>query len=184
MRIAMALLFATCLGGTACTSPDESSGDLHLELVQAPATMTPGSSAAQAILVKVVNGDGATVPGVPVGWSVISGGGRLTFSADTSGVDGLATAQWKPGLVAGLQAIGAYIYDQPALTITVKAEALRADKITTAYRSGCGLRGTAVYCWEYPSSTATVKRLVPERQVRDLALSLSYLCVLDQAGTV
>ena len=61
---------------------------------------------------KVVNGDGTAAPGVPVAWSIMSGGGFLSVSADTSGIDGLAAAQWTPGLVAGPQEIGAYIYDE------------------------------------------------------------------------
>jgi hypothetical protein len=181
-RLAFAL--AAALGSAACSSPDDASGEMHLVLVQAPATATPGSPESSPIIVKVVDGDGAAVAGVPVTWTVKSGGGRLRASADTSGVDGLASAQWIPGLVAGPQQLGASIYDQPALTVTVNAEALRADKIATAYRSGCGLRATAVYCWEYSSSTAAVRRVIPERPAHDLALSSSYLCILEQAGTV
>lgn len=181
MRLAS---LAAGLASTACSSPDDASGDMHLVLVQAPETATPGSPVAQSIIAKVVNGDGTAAPGVPVRWTIRSGGGRLQAGADTSGVDGLAAARWTPGLEAGAQEIGAYLYDQPALTIRVNAEAFLADKIVTAYRSGCGLQGEAVYCWEYPGPTGITRRILPDLHVRDLALSWSYLCVVDQAGSV
>lgn len=182
MRLVLALTAA--LGVAACSSPDDASGDFHLELVQAPTTATPGSVAPQSVLVRVVNGDGTSIPGVPVTWSIRSGGGHLTPSADTSGVDGLAAAQWTPGLAAGSQQIGVTIYDQLALTVTVEAEVFRADKITTAYRSGCGLRGRGVWCWEYAGTAASIERVLPELQARDIALSGSYLCVLQLSGSV
>ena len=180
VRLALAVLPAVL----ACSSPEDSSGDTHLVLVQAPETVTPGSPVAQSIIVKVVNGDGTAITGVPVRWAIQAGGGRLQASADNSGVDGLATARWIPGLEVGSQEIGAYLYDQPALTIRVNAEAFHADKITTAYRSGCGLQGDAVYCWEYPGATGITRRILPDLHLRDLALSWSYLCVVDQASSV
>lgn len=185
MKTRLVLALATALASAACSSPDDASGDMHLELVQAPTKVTPGAATPQSVLVKVVNGDGTSISGVPVTWSVRSGGGHLTPSADTSGVDGLAAAQWTPGLATGSQAIGASIYNQPALTITVNADAFRADKIATAYRSGCGLKGSDVWCWDYSyGANASVLHVVPELQARDIELSGSFLCVLEQAGSV
>lgn len=177
---------ALLLGTAACSTPDDASGDLHLVLVQAPTTVTPGSATDQSVLVKVVNGDGTSVSGVPVTWSIRMGGGTIRAIADTSGVDGLVAARWTPGLAAGNQQIGVTIYDQPALTVTVEAEVFRADKITTAYRSGCGLKGSGVWCWSYDDhgTTASIQRVRPELQARDIALSGSSLCVLELSGSV
>ena len=185
MRMRPVYAVAALLASAACSSPDDASGDFHLELVQAPTTVTPGSVVPQSVLVRVVNGDGTSISGVPVTWSIQSGGGTLTPSADTSGVDGLATAQWTPGLATGSQAIGASIYDQPALTIAVNAAAFRADKIGTSYRAGCGILAGAAWCWDFGSATtATVSRVMSQVHARDIAMGSTFVCVLDESGAV
>ncbi len=179
----MRLSLATLLVAVACSSPDDDSGDLHLVLVQAPDVVTPGSPTSQPLLVKVVNGDGVGIAGVPVRWSVSPGNGALGPSADTSGVDGLASARWVPGLQAGTQQVGAYIYDQPALSITVKADAFHADKLSTMLGRGCGLRGAEVWCWKDDYQPRPIRRILPQVEAHDMAASYGLACVLDAAGS-
>ena len=181
MRCPQCLLIGL-LTAAACSSPDDSSGDMHLVLVEAPETALPGSPVAHTLLVKVVNGDGISVPGIPVLWSIRSGGGRLSASADTSGVDGLAAARWTPGPVASPQQIGVSIYDQPAMTITVAPDAFRADRVDAGYRGVCGLQGTATWCWVYRRNNDQTFRILSQVQAKALALSDSYACVVDTAG--
>ncbi len=180
MRIVLA--FAAALASGACSSPDDASGDFHLELVQAPTVVTPGTVTPQSVLVRVVNEDGTSIPGVPVTWSIRSGGGRLTPSADTSGVDGLAAAQWTPGLLAGSQAIGASIYDQPALKITIAADAFHADRIDAGAGGVCGLQGTATWCWVDGRNSNQTFRILSQVQAKTLALSDGNACVVDLGG--
>lgn len=183
MRIPGVVLIATLAGVTACSSPDDASGDMHVVVVSAPEKATPGSLEFQSIIVRVVNGDGTAIPGVPVTWTVRSGGGRLRASADTSGVDGLASAQWVPGLLAGSQEIGAYLYDQPALVVAVNAEALHADKLASTFERGCGLQGTAVWCWRDDYPAQSTRRILSQYQARDVATTYQFGCILDSAGT-
>ena len=186
MNRRVVLAVAAALATAACSSPDDESGEMRLELVNAPASATPGGMATFPLIVRVVNGDRAPVAGVPVSWHVKTGGGTLRVSADTSGVDGLAAAQWRPGLLAGRQEVGVSIYDEPALTITVNTDAFRADKIVTSFRSGCGVRAGAVWCWSYGpwGDSASIRRVMSPIRARDVALNGSFLCVLDEAGAV
>ncbi len=181
-RPLLAVAVVAALGSAACSSPDDASGEVHLELAQAPATATPGSPSSELIIVRVVNGDGTSVPGVPVAWSIVTGGGRLRASSDTSGVDGLATAQWTPGLTAGEQRIGATLYDQPALVISVGTEVFHADKLAATFARGCGLRGTEVWCWQHDAPDQSTRRVLPQIQARDIATTYSVACILDGAG--
>lgn len=178
------LAIAAALWSAACSSADDVSGDVHLELVQAPETAAPGSPEPQPIVVKVVSEDGSAAPGVPVRWTVRSGGGHLQASADTSGLDGLAAVQWLPGLAAGSQEIGVYLYDQPALVITVNAAVLHADKLSTSFERGCGLQGTAVWCWRDDYPARPTQRILPQYEAKDIAATYQHACILDAAGTV
>lgn len=182
MRLRLHTALAIALGATACSSPDDTPGEVHLVLVQAPTVATPGSTTSLGVLVQVVNGDGTGVPGVPVVWSVRSGGGRIVASADTSGVDGLAAAQWTPGLATGSQAIGASIYDQQALTITVNTDAFHADRIDAGAGGVCGLQGTATWCWVRGRNNDQTFRILSQVQAKTLALSDGYSCVVDLVG--
>ncbi len=177
--VALLVVVATLAG---CTSPDDGSGELHLQLVQGPDTVTPGTVIPQAIVVKVVDGDGGGVAGVPVTWSIGSGGGTLSASADTSGVDGLAGALWTPGLAASSQEVLASIYDQPALRITAPTAAFHADRMDAGWGGVCGIQGTATWCWVRGRNDNQTYRILSQVQAKTLALSDNYACVVDVAG--
>lgn len=179
IRVALAMLPFVL----ACSSPDDSSGDVQLILVKSPEKATPGSTTPQSIIVKAVSGDGTAIPGVPVAWIIQSGGGQLQASADTSGVDGLAVAQWTPGLQGASQTIGAYIYDQLALTITVATPVFHASKLATNFERGCGLQGTAVWCWRDDVPARPIRRIMPQLEAKDVAASYWFACILDPSGT-
>ena len=50
-------------------------------------------------------------------------------SADTSGLDGLASAEWIPGLTESEQQISVSVYDQPALQIAHMVAAVRKEDL-------------------------------------------------------
>lgn len=182
MRLRLHTALAVALGALACSTPDDSSGDLHLVLVQAPESATPGADSALAVLVKVVNGDGTAVTGVPVNWSIASGGGTIRATADTSGVDGLAAAQWTAGLAAGSQQVAASIYGDEALKITISTPALHADKVDAGYGAMCALQGTVTWCWVKGRNSNQTVRVLSQVQAKELALGDDYLCVVDTGG--
>lgn len=178
-------LVVSCLV-SACSPDAEPSGGSQIELVQAPSDVTPGVPTAQVLIVRVLDDMGQSTQGVPVRWEAAPGSGSLEQSADTSGVDGLASALWTPGLSLEEQQVSVTIYDQPAFRILVRAAAFHADKIGAYYRDGCGLAGTAVWCWAHSSfygPTATIARVLPQLGVVDIAVSSGYVCALDASGT-
>lgn len=180
LRRVTIIALAGALGG--CTSPDDPSGDMHLVLVQGPTAATAGTTLPQSILVRVMDGDGKSVSGVPVTWAVALGGGSIRPSADSSGVDGLAAAQWTLGLGAGTNQIGVTIYGEPALSISVEGSAFHADKVDAGFRSACGLQGTALWCWGWLPLAPEPRRELPSLEVKEVAVSDADLCVLDLGG--
>jgi hypothetical protein len=183
LRLHTALVVSCCV--SACSVDDDPSPPGRLEVVQAPTTVVPGEPTAQTLIVRVLDDMGQSAQGVPVSWEVGPGSGSLRQSADTSGLDGLANSDWTPGLSQGEQLVSVSIYDQPALQIRVRTSVFHADRIAVSYRSGCGLAGSAVWCWDYAydGTTASIKRVLPQLEVRDLAVGGSYVCVLDAAGS-
>lgn len=184
LRLHTALAVSCCV--SACSVDDDPSPPGRLEVVQAPVTVVPGEPTAQILIVRVLDDMGQSTQGVPVRWEAAPGSGSLTQSADTSGLDGLASVEWTPGLDLGEQQVSVSIYDQSALQIRVPSRVFHADKIGAFYRNGCGLAGTAVWCWEQGSfygPGATITRVLPQISVADLAVTSGYVCVLDAPGT-
>lgn len=184
LRLHTALAVSCCI--SACSVDDDPAPATRLEVVQAPATVVPGEPTPQVVIVRVLDGMGQSTQGAPVRWGAALGSGSISAIADTSGIDGLASAEWLPGAGQGEQVISVYIYDQPALQIRVRADAFRADKIGVYYRDGCGLSGTAVWCWKHASfygPGATITRVLPQLHLTDLAVTSGYICALDDAGT-
>ena len=165
------LAFACALASAACSSPDDSSGEMHLVVMQAPEAMTPGDREAQTIVVRVLNGDGTPVAGIPVTWRIASGGGTVRAASDTSGVDGLAAAQWRAGITGGPQQLAVSIYDQPAVKVSVQADVFHAEKLSTTFGRGCGLQAQEglVLGDDYP--VRPIHQVMPRIEAHDIAAS-------------
>ena len=118
---------------------------MHLVVMQAPEAMTPGDREARTIVVRVLNGDGTPVAGIPVAWRIASGGGTVRAASETSGIDGLAAAQWRAGSPAEPQELAVSIYNQPAVRISAQADVFHADKLSTTFERGCGLQASRRY---------------------------------------
>jgi len=99
LRLHTALVVSCCV--SACSTDDDPLPASRLEVVQAPASVVPGEPTPQTLIVRVLDNTGQTAQGVPVQWTAAPGSGSLTQSADTSGLDGLASAEWLPGLAEG-----------------------------------------------------------------------------------
>jgi hypothetical protein len=182
VHITPALVLAVMLGAAACSSPDDTSGDLHLELVQAPTTGAAGSRLSP-IIIRVVDADDQPRSGVPVTWAVAAGGGSIRPAADTSGVDGLAAAEWTLGFAAGENRLAISIFDQVALPVAVLGDAFHADQVTVTYGRACGVSDGDLWCWSTNYGDRQLLRRLPQFQVAQAALSGSHVCALDRAGT-
>ena len=70
-------------------------------------TAPAGSRLPAGLVVRVVDGDDNPVSGVPVTWSVESGGGSVSPTSGATGTDGLATTAWTLGASTGRQRVEA-----------------------------------------------------------------------------
>jgi hypothetical protein len=60
-------------------------------------TALPGAAVPESIVVRVVDEDGAGVPGMSIGWNVVSGGGTVLPATGASDQEGRLAARWVLG---------------------------------------------------------------------------------------
>lgn len=73
-------------------------------------TAGAGSAAADLLAVRVTDAHGNPVPGVPVSWTVLSGGGSVSAATATTDANGVARTQWTLGLrVDSIQSVRAQV---------------------------------------------------------------------------
>lgn len=86
-----------------------------------------GQMVSDFLTVQALDNEGHPVPGVPVSWTVTSGGGSLSQVVTTTDAFGRAIAAWTLGTTAGVQSVTATLegYDQPVVfTATARAPEL------------------------------------------------------------
>ncbi len=88
-----------------------------------------GTALTDSVVIKVSDSLGAPVSGVPVSFSVQSGGGSTSPIGPTTGATGLAATQWILG-PAGAQSLKASAGAASALTQTFAATAIAAGPVT------------------------------------------------------
>ncbi|HKI94454.1 MAG TPA: Ig-like domain-containing protein [Gemmatimonadales bacterium] len=88
-----------------------------------------GTAVADSVVVKVTDSLGAPVNGVPVSFSVVSGGGSISPIGASTGATGLAATQWTLG-PAGTQSLKATAGAASALTQTFAATAIAAGPVS------------------------------------------------------
>jgi hypothetical protein len=86
---------------------------------------TRGTILADSLVARVVDAYGNPIAGVPVHWSVVTGGGRLEHATSTTGADGTARTQWAMGFALGVNTASAAV-----------------DGVGMAGFTGTGLEGT------------------------------------------
>jgi adhesin/invasin len=96
---------------SACSEDPDGPGDpAALQVVSGSGqTATVGTAATQPVVVKVVDADGAPVPGVAVSWVVTAGGGSVFSASVTTGEDGTASNHWTMGTTVGAQSLEARV---------------------------------------------------------------------------
>ncbi len=80
-----------------------------------------GEALPNALVVKVVDAQGAGVPNVSVSWSVTSGGGNLSASSTPSDQNGQALVTLTLGATPGANSVSASAAQLPAVTFTATA---------------------------------------------------------------
>ena len=98
------------------------SGDLQ--------TDTAGLALAAPIVVRVMDGNGDPVGGVPVTWSVGSGGGSLSPESSTTNAAGETSSQWALGTTAGQQTATASATGVPSVSFSATAVPDRPAMVT------------------------------------------------------
>jgi len=88
-----------------------------------------GTAVTDSVVVKVTDSLGAPVSGVPVSFSVVSGGGSISPIGASTGATGLAATRWTLG-PAGTQGLKATAGAASALTQTFAATAIAAGPIS------------------------------------------------------
>ena len=74
-----------------------------------------GQALSSPIIVKVVDAAGSSMQGVAVTWAIGSGGGSLSPVSSTTDAQGLASATWTLGFVAGQQTAAASLPGTPSI---------------------------------------------------------------------
>ena len=80
-----------------------------------------GEALSQPLIVRAVDGSGQGVAGLPVTWTVRSGGGAIIPAAAETDSDGFATARWTLGPVDGEQQVQARVSDAEPVLFTATA---------------------------------------------------------------
>ncbi len=105
-----------------------------------------GAAVASAPSVKALSSSGAAVAGLPVTFTVVSGGGTLSAPSATTDAAGIATAgTWTLGTTAGTQTVRAEAAGLPTVLFTATAVAGAAAQVTvSAGNNQTALTGAAV----------------------------------------
>jgi len=106
-----------------------------------------GQALPSPLVVKVVDASGAGVQGVPVTWSVASGGGSVSPSSSTTDAQGLASTTWTLGLIADSNSATASVAGVVAITpvsFTASAQAGPAAKLAFTVQPSAVVAGAAI----------------------------------------
>ncbi|HEX5632707.1 MAG TPA: hypothetical protein VFX50_05740, partial [Gemmatimonadales bacterium] len=197
-RTCAPLVLLATLG--ACADPLSPPAGPRLEVVQAaPERALPGDRL-PFVIVRAVDAHGAPVSGVPLTWS---GDGTVTPSADTTGLDGLASAGWvlprydenvfldnRQNGPPGTFALRVSIPGEVATTFRVEAKAFTVERMDVGGDGqACGIRELTLWCWgttfSAPGSLAEgpIPVEVPAAgAVSEVAVADGIVCVLDRQG--
>ncbi len=117
------------------------------QLLATSATQLTGIvGTSQALSVKVAASDGVGVAGVPVSFSVASGGGSVSSGSVTSDASGNASTSWKLGTTVGAQSVTASAggLSGSPITFGATATAAVATKLVVTSSPGSGVAGAAL----------------------------------------
>jgi hypothetical protein len=133
-------------------------------------TVVAGATLSDSLLSRVVDQYGNAVPGAAVTWSVTSGGGTLTRTADVSTQTGMVSTKWTPAGTAGVAgvsvsgsgmtpavftatvvastAVGLQLISNPTVSAVVATPFIAQVKVVDAF--GNGVKDTLVWFCDVP----------------------------------
>lgn len=88
-----------------------------------------GSAVSEPLVVRAVDQNGVAVPGVPITWEVVTGGGVFIASSSATDNAGLGQAIFQLGNTLGTQSVSARVGTQPAVTFTFEATTAPASQL-------------------------------------------------------
>ena len=99
-----------------------------------------GATVADPVVVRAVDQNGVPVPGVPLEWEVLSGGGSFVAASTTTDQSGVGQAVFRLGNSIGTHRISATVGSQPAVVFNMTATAAPASSLRAS--SGNNQSGT------------------------------------------
>ncbi|MDZ4675638.1 MAG: hypothetical protein SGI84_14405 [Gemmatimonadota bacterium] len=99
-----------------------------------------GATMPDPIVVRAVDQNGVPVPGVPIEWAVLSGGGSFVAASSATDQDGLGQAVFRLGNAIGTQRVSATVGSQPPVIFSLTATAAPASQLKVS--SGNNQTGT------------------------------------------
>lgn len=100
-----------------------------------------GATVAEPLVVRAVDQNGVAVPGVPLSWDVISGGGSFIAASTSTDATGIGQAVFELGNTLGTQVVAVTVGSQDPLEFTLQATAAPASLLRVS--SGNNQTGTA-----------------------------------------
>jgi serine/threonine protein kinase/alpha-tubulin suppressor-like RCC1 family protein len=111
-----------------------------------------GQRLPEPIAVRALDGDGSGIPGVPVRFEVLRGGGQVAPGSVQTDGDGMARAEWILGEEQGVQQVSAVVEGEEEVAATLSAEATPPrlpgrSQVVAGGTHSCLLEGGALACW-------------------------------------
>ena len=131
-----------------------------------------GDPLGQSVVLRVTDGDGDPVRGVPVTWTVVSGGGTVAATSDSTDRDGRASARWTLGTASREQRIEARAASLEPAAATATASGRAATIVLALDRDSVEV-----------GATATLSATVTDN-FGDVRADLSPAVTSSAAGTV
>lgn len=117
LALCAALVVAWSCGGDDLVLPEQPPSTL--EIMEGNGQEgTPGAPLPDRLIVRLVDQEGAGIPGRAVAWAVSSGGGSVSPTADMTDAEGFATAEWTLGPAEGVQQASAQVPGVGTVTFT------------------------------------------------------------------
>lgn len=109
---------------------------------------TPGWPLPDSVIVEVLGPDGHPLSGVTVTWTANNDADVVERAADTTNVDGRASAIWTLGRREGEQTLSVSVGDLAPLTVTANATIFHAASVTLGNGFACALNEAGrAFCW-------------------------------------
>ena len=182
-RTRTSIALSVTIALAACTDPVTPRDLGGVEVVRAPAEAIAGERVTPTLVVRAIDDDGRGIAGLPLQW--YADAGQVTPLADTTGLDGLAAAEWRLPIVPGTYRLRAQAGADRDATITVHARAFRADVVDVGFRSACAITAGDLWCWgstwflERGTYGAVPGLVASGLGLREVALTDSFVCALD-----